>query len=260
MADTDPENAAPGGTPPGTRGGREIFGGARLGALVAEVIGTFLFVWMGTGTVLASQALQKGPLQLTAISLAFGLALLVAVYVTANSSGAHLNPAVSIALAAARRFPWTAVPFYVVAQFVGALLAALSNWLLFGGGTPRSKLFLGAAVPGPRGASVALFAEFLLTFMLMLAIMATAVDERALGPLSAGLAIGFVVAAGIFVTLPVSGGAFNPARALGPMIVSEHFPGWWAYVVGPLAGALAGVLCWTLVLHKGRKPEVGTPW
>jgi MIP family channel proteins len=227
--------------------------GVRAGALAAETVGTFVFVWIGTGTVLATQQLSPGPLQDTPISVAFGFALMAAVYATAGISGAHLNPAVSVALAAVRQFPWRAVPSYVAAQFVGAFLAALANWVLFGGHA-RTALILGATRPGPRGPGVALLAEFIITFLLMVIIMATAVDRRTPGPVSAGLAIGLVVGAGIFAALPVSGGSFNPARTLGPMIVSAQFPGWWVYIVGPTAGALAGAVCWRSLISHGKPP------
>jgi MIP family channel proteins len=192
----------------------------------------------------------------TAISLAFALAVLVAVYVTGNVSGAHLNPAVTIALAAVRKFPWSAVPGYVIAQLAGAILAALTNWAFFGSAA-RSKLLLGATHPGIVSTPWVVLGEFLLTLVLMVTIMSTAVDERSPGPWSTGLATGLVVGAGIFVMLPVTGGSFNPARTLGPMIVSGQFPGWWAYVVGPIAGAVGGAWLWLAVLRHGVKPGAG---
>lgn len=242
------------GPRPQGSGGMQPLG--TLGALVGEVFGTWFFVWMGTGSIMATQHLRPGPLDDTAISLAFALALLVAVYVTGKVSGAHLNPAVTIALACVRKFPWSAVPGYVIAQMIGGILAGLTNWLFFGG-LARQQLLLGATHPGIVGAPLAAFGEFLLTLVLMITIMATAVDKRSPGPWSTGLGIGLVVGAGIFVMLPVTGGSFNPARTLGPMIVSGQFPGWWAYIVGPIVGAIVGAWLWTAILRRGVAPGAG---
>lgn len=236
----------------------QIFGGVNVGAAFAELFGTWFFVWMGTGTVLATQQLRPGsPLDDTAISLAFALALLVAVYITGNISGAHLNPAVTVALASVRKFPWRAAPIYIVAQFAGAILAGLTNWLFFGSHARQAPLLLGATKPGIVSAPWVVFGEFLLTAVLMVTIMVTAVDKRSPGAWSTGLAIGLVVGAGIFVMLPVTGGSFNPARTLGPMIVADQFPGWWAYVIGPVFGAVFGAFCWEHILRHGLKPGGG---
>lgn len=228
----------------------------RLGAWAAEALGTFFFVWLGTATVLATGLLltPEAALDAVAISLAFGFAVLVAVYAVGHLSGAHINPAVTLGLAAVGGFPWRAVPGYVLAQFAGALLAALSNWAIFGA-DGRAELALGATVPGERGTPAALLAEFLITFLLMVTIMATVLDDRSPGPLAPGLAVGLMVAAGIFATLPVSGGSFNPARSLAPMLVSLQFDGWWVYLVGPVGGAVAGALFYRHVLRAGAAPE-----
>lgn len=121
----------------------------RIGAWAAEAVGTFFFVWLGTATVLATGRLltPDDALDAVAISLAFGFAVLVAVYAVGHLSGAHINPAVTLGLAAVRRFPWRAVPGYLVAQFTGALLAALSNWAIFGVGG-RAGLALGPRCRG----------------------------------------------------------------------------------------------------------------
>lgn len=125
------------------------------GALVAELIGTFMFTFAGTATVLAVHKLSKTATGFTAVddiavSIAFGFGLLAAVYVVAQVSGAHVNPAVTLALAAIGRFPWRIVPAYVVAQFIGGLLAGLMDWFMFGG-TLRETLILGSTHPGPSG-------------------------------------------------------------------------------------------------------------
>ncbi|MGH3094434.1 MAG: MIP/aquaporin family protein [Streptosporangiales bacterium] len=234
---------------------------ATVSAFGAEVIGTFMFTFSGTATVLAVHVLSphKGfnALDDVAISLAFALGVVAAVYTVASISGAHINPAVTIALAVVGKFPWRQVPVYLAAQFIGGILAALVNWYLFGGRVP-SALILGSTHPGagvPFG--VAMFTEFVITLLLMLVVMATAVFERATGGArTAGLSIGLWVGAAIFLALPVSGGSLNPARTIGPDIVAGQFPYWWIYFVGPIAGAVAGAAIWRYVLGKGSKQAV----
>jgi MIP family channel proteins len=254
------QNARPAAEAPrgGSRPPRRIPGMSptTAGALAAEVLGTYLLVFIGTGTLLATQQLTGGPMNATAISLAFGFAVLIAVYALGHLSGAHINPSVTIGLAAVRRFPWSAVPGYLAAQLGGALLAALTNWVLFGD-QARQELLLGATTPGERGPLVALLAEFVITFLLLVTVLAVAVDERSPGPTVAGLAIGFVIAAAIFVTLPVSGGSLNAARTFGPMIVAAQFPGWWVYLIGPAAGGIAGAATWEFLLRRGQPPGAG---
>lgn len=230
-------------------------GGALLRAAVAEVLGTYLLVFVGAGTVVAGSLAtpEAAAVNTIAISVAFGLAVLVAVYTFGHVSGAHINPTVTIALAAVRRFPWRAVPAYLVAQFVGAILAALSIWALFGSDSRADPLLLGSTVPGERGDGIAFLAELILGFLLVVVVLATATDRRA-SPVAAGLAIGFVIAAGIFVTLTVSGGSFNAARSLGPMIVAGEFPGWWVYLLAPAIGGVVGAFCYDYLVRPGSPP------
>ncbi|MBS1868736.1 MAG: MIP family channel protein [Actinobacteria bacterium] len=229
-----------------------------IGAVVAEAVGTFLFVLFGTGTVCAVGTAAGGGGLVTAgdaaIGLAFGFGILIVVYAFGHLSGAHVNPAVTVALAATGRFPWPVVPFYVVAQFAGAILAAFAVWIVFPGPVDHQPLILGATQPGV-GDGLALLAEIAITFLLLTVIMATATDERATPP-AVGMAVGLTVAAGVFAMLPVSGGSFNPARSLGPMLVAWEFPGWWIYILGPLLGALAGAFLYDRVLRHAEPPTV----
>ena len=230
--------------------------------LAAETAGTFMLTFAGTATVLAVHQLQKGSTGTTAlddltIGAAFAFGLIAAVYAVAGLSGAHLNPAITTGLAVAGRFPWRMVPGYVAAQMTGALLAGLANWVIF----PhlREPLILGSTHPGPGIAWwTAGFTEFVITLILMVVVMATAVHERAPGGATqAGVAIGLWVGAAVFLALPVSGGSLNPARTLGPDIVAMQFPYWWIYVAGPLLGGMAGAALWELVLNQGRQPAAG---
>ncbi|HEY8452975.1 MAG: MIP/aquaporin family protein [Micromonosporaceae bacterium] len=230
-------------------------GSPLFGALLAEVIGTYILTFFGAGTVTAVVLFApESSANVISISVAFGLAVLVAVYAFGHVSGAHINPTVTIALAAVRRFPWRAVPAYLLAQFVGAILAALTIWALFGEQGRDAPVLLGATSPGLRGAGPAFLAEVVLGFLLVVVVLATATDRRA-NPAVAGLAIGFVIGAGIFVTLTVSGGSFNAARSLGPMIVAWQFPSWWVYLIAPAAGGVLGALCYDLAVRPGAPPE-----
>lgn len=229
-------------------------GGSLLGAVVAEVIGTFILVFVGAGTVVAvTLSAPDAAANVTAISIAFGLAVLIAVYAFGHVSGAHINPTVTIGLAAVRRFPWRAVPAYLAAQFLGAILASLAIWALFGNAARSAPLLLGTTAPGERGAAIAFLSEVILGFLLVVVVLATATDDRAI-PAGAGLAIGFIIAAGVYVTLTVSGGSFNAARTLGPMIVAGQFPAWWVYLVAPAAGGVLGALCYEYLTRSGSPP------
>src|SRR5690242_13435138 len=231
---------------------------SRLPALAAEVFGTFVLVLSGTATLLATarigNGIVPGVLAQIAVSVAFGFGVLAAVYTIASVSGAHINPAVTVGLAAAREFPWPLVPAYCGAQLLGGILAALTNWGIFGDKL-GSALDLGTTHPGPGVSLIAaLFAEFVLTAVLMIVVMSTAVYERAPGgAMPAGLAIGLWIGCSVFAAFPISGGSLNPARTLGPDIVSAAFPAWWIYVIGPLAGAAAGGWIWQY-LKRGRQP------
>jgi MIP family channel proteins len=232
---------------------------SRLPALAAEVFGTFVLVLSGTATLLATARIGHGSvpgvMAQIAVAVAFGFGILAAVYTVATVSGAHINPAVTFGLAAAREFPWRLVPAYCGAQLLGGILAALVNWGIFGDKL-ASALDLGTTQPGP-GVSViaALFAEFVITAVLLIVVLSTAVYQRAPGgAMPAGLAIGLWIGAAVFLAFPISGGSLNPARTLGPDIVSASFPSWWIYLLGPLAGAAFGGWIWQY-LKRGRQPE-----
>jgi MIP family channel proteins len=231
---------------------------SRLPALAAEVFGTFVLVLSGTATLLATARIGHGSVPgvaaQVAVAVAFGFGVLAAVYTVATVSGAHINPAVTFGLAAAREFPWRLVPAYCGAQLLGGILAALVNWGIFGDKL-GSALDLGTTQPGPGVSAIAaLFAEFVITAVLLVVVLSTAVYQRAPGgAMPAGLAIGLWIGAAVFLAFPISGGSLNPARTLGPDIVSGAFPSWWIYILGPLAGAAFGGWIWQY-LKRGRQP------
>jgi aquaporin Z/aquaporin NIP len=188
------------------------------------------------------------------VPAAGGLALAVLVASLGHISGAHLNPAVTLGLAANRRFPWAYVPVYAAAQFAGAIAAAAVTWGLYGS-KARTLASLAATYPAAGVSGGRVFAaEGVVTFVLVLVIIAVATDSRVPRGLSA-LAIGAALAAAIVISGPVSGAGVNPARAIGPMILTGRFTDWWAYLTAPLiAGALA-VALYDKFLRAGSAPS-----
>jgi glycerol uptake facilitator len=191
---------------------------------LAEVLGTALLVLVGPGSVVATLTLAGDAkpaitgADLLGISFAFGLVIAAAVYALGKVSGCHINPAVTFALAATKRFPWREVPAYWSAQLVGATLGALGIWAVFAG----SGIDLGMGQASFNESTTtwasAVFAEGIGTFILMFAILGI-VDKRSPGDF-AGLVIGGVVVAIIMVVGPITAASLNPARAFGPELIS----------------------------------------
>jgi MIP family channel proteins len=195
-------------------------------AVTAEAAGTFVLVLAITGAAVAatlSRPIAGAPYGSLAVPVAGGLALAIAVASIGHISGAHLNPAVTLGLAASRRFPWTYAPGYVLAQFAGATAAAAATWALYGN-QARSIAHLGAPAPaaGVPAARV-LAAEAVVTFVLVLVVVAVATDTRVPRGIAA-IAIGAALAVAIMISGPVSGAGVNPARAIGPMILAGSSP------------------------------------
>jgi aquaporin NIP len=199
-----------------------------LKAHVAEFIGTFALVFFGCG------AIADG-LPPTAIALAFGLVIGVMVSTFGHISGAHFNPAVSIGFAVGRHLPWRRVATYAAVQIAGAVAGALLLRLTLGAGAD-----LGVTHPAGSDLQAAVW-EVVLTFFLILVITAVATDIRAEGQ-RAALAIGGTIALGALVGGPISGASMNPARSLGPAVVSGDLTGIWIYLVAPIVGSVAAGL------------------
>jgi MIP family channel proteins len=205
----------------------------------AEMIGTFGLVFAGTGAI-TIDAVTGGGVGHIGVGLTFGLIIMTMIYAVGHVSGAHFNPAVTIAFTATRHFPPRRVPPYLAAQLTGAVLASLTLRGLFG-----TAGRLGTTVPhGSDGQSLLL--ETILTFFLMFVIMAVATDVRAVGQ-AAAIAIGGAVGLEALFAGPISGASMNPARSLAPALVSGTWDAQWIYVLGPLAGALAGAVAYTLI-------------
>lgn len=197
--------------------------------LAAEFVGTFALVLAGCGAI-ATDAMTAGAVGHTGICLTFGLVVCVMIYATGHISGAHFNPAVTVAFAAARRFPWREVPAYVFSQCLAAITAiATLSWI-------TGSDALGATVPA-LAPMQALALEALLSFFLMFVIIAVATDHRAVGQM-AGVAIGGTVACCALFGGPLTGASMNPARTLGPALFSGTLEWMWLYLCGPIAGTV----------------------
>jgi aquaporin NIP len=213
----------------------------------AEGIAAFVLVFAGCGAIIAD-AQYEGSLGTVGIALVFGLVIMVMVYATGHLSGAHINPAVTIAFTLSRHFPAREALAYIVAQCVGAIGAALVLLAVW----PSKPADLGATLPSV-GAGSALAYEANLTAFLMFVIMAVATDTRAVGA-AAAIAIGGTIGFDALLGGPVTGASMNPARSFGPALVSGTWTDFWVYVAGPVVGAGVGALAYQLVRGDREAP------
>ncbi|MDP2387688.1 MAG: aquaporin [Bacteroidota bacterium] len=197
---------------------------------LAELIGTFMLVFCATGAGIANEA-SKGTITHVGVAITCGLIILSMIYALGDISGAHLNPAVSIAFAAAKRFSWSQVIPYSIAQTAGAVLASLSLKLLF----PSSE-FLGATMPS-GSLTQSFVMEIILAVILMFVILAVSTGAKEKG-ITAGIAIASVVGLEIMFAGPICGASMNPARSFGPAIMSGHMEHFWIYLSAPVIGML----------------------
>ena len=201
--------------------------------LAAELVGTFALVFAGTGAIVVDA--QTGALGNLGIALAFGMVVAAVIYSVGPVSGAHINPAVTVGLTLARRFPMAGIAPYVLAQCAGAVAGSLLLRALFPG-EPN----LGTTEPtGPVAQSLVL--EFVLTAMLMFTILSVTLHAQS-ARLLAGAVIGGVVGLGALFAGPICGASMNPARSLGPALVSDRMSDLWIYLLAPVAGAVAAVV------------------
>jgi aquaporin Z len=204
--------------------------------LFSEVLGTFFLVLVAVGGGMVNAKFGGNAVPYGARVVAPALMVMAIILFMGTVSGAHLNPAVSIAFAARGDFPWRRVPAYIVAQFVGAILATLLLWALIG-----KQGSAGLTLPGPGiSTTTALLWELVLTTGLVSVILGTASGAQAIGPIAAIGVGGYIALAGLWGS-PVSGASMNPARSLGPALVLGDWTSWWAYLVGPIAGGLIAV-------------------
>ena len=212
----------------------------------AEAIGTFALVFAGCGAIV-TDAERHGALGVVGVGLVFFLVLVVAIAALGHISGAHFNPGVSLSFFLTRHLPARDLGVYVVAQLLGATLAAgllLVVW-------PEHPASLGATVPS-IAAGRALIVELALTALLMLVIMSVATDTRAVGA-PAALAIAAAVGLAAIAFGPLTGASLNPARSFGPALVAGQWRDFWVYLAGPLLGAPLGALAYQYL--RGEAPQ-----
>lgn len=237
----------PGPEPPWARNFRDASRWWRR--VFSELLGTFLLVLGAVGSHVAVSVTGE-PVSRFAAVTAPGLTVMAAILFMGKVGGAHLNPVVSIAFALRRDFPWARVPGYIVSQVAGGTLACLFLWALFG----HPGRF-GATVPGPHVSDVqAILVEVVLTMGLVSVILGTASSAQNVGAMSAIAVGGYIVLAGLWAD-PLSGASMNPVRSFAPDLVRGDLSHTWVYVVGPLAGALLGVV-FAFVL-RGRGGDSG---
>lgn len=214
--------------------------------LTAEFFGTFCLVFAGTGAIVVNQ-ITLGAVTHVGVSLTFGLIVMAMIYALGDVSGAHLNPAVSIGFALAKRFAWSDAAWYTLVQVLGAVAASgLIRVLAPHGGD------VGRTLPA-GGALQSCVIEFVLTLMLMVVILSVSHGAKERG-LMAGFAVGGVVALEALFAGPITGASMNPARSLGPAIVMGDLSHLWVYVLGPLLGA-GGAVGIDRLIHPAHGPH-----
>jgi len=229
--------------------------------LTAEVIGTAILVFIGAGSVPLTVHLTGnnpfGSAQLSTISFAFAFAIFAAVYSVGHISGCHINPAVTIALAATRKVDWATASYYILAQLLGAIVGALLTYVILVGNDPAALGLGSVGVDSKAGLWIGVAAEVIGTAILVFTVFGAAVDGRAPAGF-AGIVIGFIVYGIIILVGPVTGAALNPARQIGPVLVegaigfgkfSARLGELWVYIVGPIAGGLVGAFLYEFVGH-----------
>ncbi len=202
-----------------------------------------MLVFAGCGAIVVDTE-RGGSLGAGGIAAVFGLAVMVMIYATGHLSGAHINPAVTLAFALTRHFPARDALEYIPAQLGGAVAGAALLRLAW----RDEPAHLGATLPSV-GTGAALTYEIVLTAILMFVVMAVATDTRAVGP-AAAIAVGGAVGLDALFGGGVTGASMNPARSLGPALVASEWSHFWIYVLGPVVGAIIGALLYQLVRHE----------
>lgn len=212
--------------------------------VIAEAIGTYFLMFAGCGSVAVNK--MYGSVTFPGICVVWGLTVMVMIYSVGHISGAHFNPAVTVTFAIFRHFPMKQVPLYIIAQFLGSILASGTLVLLL---NVKQEAYFGTV---PTGSDIqSLVFEIIISFLLMFVISGVATDNRAIGEL-AGIAVGMTILLNVFIAGPVTGASMNPARSIGPAVVMHVYKGLWVYVVGPFVGTILGGFAYNLIRFTDR--------
>jgi aquaporin NIP len=212
---------------------------------ISEFIGTFALVFCGTGAIIIDNV-THGAVSHVGVAFTFGLIVTAMIYSFGETSGAHLNPAVTIAFVVAGKFNKSSILPYIISQLAGAFAASVILKVLF----PADE-YLGSTIPS--GSYLQSFIlEFILTWLLMLVILNVSQGSKETGTM-AGIAIGSTVLLEAMFAGPICGASMNPARSLAPAVVSGNIQPVWIYLVAPIAGALFASLTWRMLNNTGRK-------
>jgi aquaporin NIP len=209
---------------------------------ISEIIGTFALVFCGTGAMVIND-FTGGTVTHVGVAITFGLIVMGMIYAFGDISGAHMNPAVTIGFAYAKKFPWKEVPLYVLAQLIGAFVASGLLLYLF----PDSQT-LGATLPQLSAFKVFIF-EIILSFFLMVVIINVSTGSKEIGSV-AGIAIGSVVLLEAMFAGPITGASMNPARSIAPAVISGNIADLWIYIFAPILGCLLAVMSCKLVKNE----------
>ncbi|KAK9052453.1 hypothetical protein SSX86_029082 [Deinandra increscens subsp. villosa] len=216
--------------------------------VVAEVVATFLLVFVTCGVGALTTSDNHKVSQLGA-SVASGLIVTVMIYAVGHISGAHMNPAVTLAFATVGHFPWIQVPIYAAAQLTGSISASFALRVLL-----EQVKHLGTTTPSGTDMQ-ALIMEIIVTFCMMFVTSAVATDSKAVGEL-AGIAVGSAVCITSILAGPVSGGSMNPARTIGPALASNNYKGIWVYILGPVIGTISGAMCYSFIRFTDKPVQI----
>jgi MIP family channel proteins len=229
--------------------------------LIAEFLGTFYLCFAGIAAILSATGVVGGGGGLVAIALAHGLALTLAVHNFGGISGGHANPAVTVGILITGRIAPALAMMYIVAQLAGATVAAALCNVIFPTEAVTAAM-LGIPLPAAWATTgTVLTVEFVLTFLLMISVFGTAVDDRGKTVKIGGFGIGLTVAFDILAGGPITGASMNPARSFGPALVAGHWEWHWAYWVAPILGACAGALLYHhVLLDAPSEPPVREEW
>jgi len=210
----------------------------------AELLGTYILVFVGTGAIMINE-ITGGAVSHLGVGLSFGLVVMSMIYTIGDISGAHINPAVTLAFSVAKRFPKNQILPYISFQLVGAILASASLYFMF----PETNT-MGETLPLKGNWLQSFMLELVLTFILMFVVLNVSTGAKEKG-VTAALAIGGVVAFEATFAGPISGASMNPARSIAPALFSGDLTHLWLYVVATTLGAVLAVYSCRLVQNKG---------